>query len=174
MIINHNEKGKLTMRHFQSSSLISPGVWRMEKSASPEVLGCRLNSFPASGVNINTSCIKRQLDHSSKTWIVSSGTNLSFCLKSVGVQAVNVIEDHVVIQRYIGTVSARGNITRINEIHVQFMPILTLYYVTLLLQSTACKLTLMLFWKPQLHKQLVIKNRKKTVISCLTSLFTES
>lgn len=55
------EEGKLTMRHFQSGSLISPGVWRMEKSACPEVLGCMLNSFPISGVNTNTFCTKGSL-----------------------------------------------------------------------------------------------------------------
>lgn len=53
-------------------------------------------------------------------------TNLPLCFKSVGVQAVNVIEDHVVIERYIGTVDAKGNIMRSDERHVWFIQSFTL------------------------------------------------
>lgn len=73
MVINHNEEGKFTMRHSQSGSPTSPGAWRMEKSACPEVLGCRLSSFPASGVKTSTSYTQRQLDHCSKHDLLTQG-----------------------------------------------------------------------------------------------------
>lgn len=60
-----SNKGKLTGRHSLSGSPTPPGAWMMEKSSSPEVLGCRLSSFPAE-VNINICFTKRQLHHCSK------------------------------------------------------------------------------------------------------------
>lgn len=59
--MNSDEECKLTGRHSQSGSPTLPGVWKMDKSASPEVLGCRLNSFPATEVTVNISYSKGKL-----------------------------------------------------------------------------------------------------------------
>lgn len=48
-------------------------------------------------------------------------TYLPFCLKSVRVQAVYIIEDHVVIERHVGTACGKGNIMRNGDRHSTFI-----------------------------------------------------
>lgn len=102
---------RLTERHSQSGSPIPPGVWKLEKSACPEVLGCRLNSFPASQVNEKQTYQKGNFIRVANK-MIDSGTNLPFCFKRVGVQAVNIIKDHVVIKGYEGTADAKVKIIK--------------------------------------------------------------
>lgn len=52
-VVISNKAAKPTGRHSQSGSPTPPGVWKIEKNASLEVLGCKLSSFPASEANIN-------------------------------------------------------------------------------------------------------------------------
>lgn len=83
-----------------------------EKSSAPKVPGCRLYSFPASVTNINVFLIICTIIYVPTIHVVVNGirTNLSFSFKSVCVKAINVVEHHVVIKRYIGT--AGDNIMR--------------------------------------------------------------
>lgn len=86
----------------------SPGVWKMEKSASSEVLGCRLNSFPASEENNNMGFTSKQMFHRGKYTDEIQRANLPFCFEGVGVQTINIVKDHVVVERYIGTAEDKG------------------------------------------------------------------
>lgn len=88
--------------HSQSGSLILPGVWKLDESGDPEVPVCRHCSFPRQRKGVNTPPPTSLFYHTLKgAW--DSGADLPFCLEGVGIQAVNIVENHVVTERYIGT-----------------------------------------------------------------------
>ena len=79
-------------------------MWRTGRIACPVVLGCMPNSCPKRSRDKNTTITTAGSSDLCRTGQTQLETNLSFGLKRVGVQAVYVIEDHVVVERSVGTV----------------------------------------------------------------------